>query len=129
MIDYVIENEGPIHEEVLFRRIARFHGFKRTGKQIQDIVLVIAKRRQCHCREKVGLFFWPEKSFKERLAPARWKDRDDEKRKVEYICMEEIRAIDKLLATKGDPVELARNLGIARLSQFARDRIIEAMGG
>ena len=33
MIDYVIEQEGPIHEEVLFRRIARFHGFKRALQQ------------------------------------------------------------------------------------------------
>lgn len=48
---------------------------------------------------------------------------------VEYICTEEIRAIDMLLGTNGDPVELVRNLGIARLSQFARDRITEAMGG
>ncbi|NTU44126.1 MAG: DUF3320 domain-containing protein [Chlorobiaceae bacterium] len=128
MIDHVIKQEGPIHEEVLFRRIARFHGFKRAGNQIQDIVLAIAKRRQCHSREKVGLFFWPRERFEERHAPARWKNRDDEMRKVEYICLEEIRAIDKLLATKGDPVELARNLGIARVSQFARERIIEAMG-
>ena len=128
MTDYVIEQEGPIHEEVLIRRIARFHGFKRAGKQIQDIVLAIAKRRKCHSREKVGLFFWPEKSFGERFASARWKGRDDEMRKVEYICTEEIRAIDKLLATNGDPVELARNLGIARLSQFVRERLSEAMG-
>ena len=128
MIDYVIEQDGPIHEEVLVRRIARFHGFKRAGKQIQDIVLAIAKRRKTHSRETVGLFFWPEESFDERRAPARWKGREDEMRKVEYICLEEIRAIDKLLATNGDPVELARHLGIARLSQFARERIIEAMG-
>lgn len=128
MIDHVIEQEGPIHEEVLVRRIARFHGFKRAGNQIQDIVLAIAKRRQCHCREKAGLFFWPKEGFEARRAPARWKDRDDEMRKVEYICTEEIRAIDKLLGTNGDPIELARNLGIARLSQFARDRITEAMG-
>lgn len=53
----------------------------------------------------------------------------DEMRKVEYICTEEIRAIDKLLGTNGDPVELVRNLGISRLSQFARDWITEAMGG
>jgi len=91
-------------------------------------VFTIAKRRRCHSREKVGLFFWPKERFEERHAPARWKNRDDEMRKVEYICREEIRAIDKLLATKGDAVELARNLGIARLSQFARERIIEAMG-
>lgn len=128
MIDHVIEQEGPIHEEVLVRRIARFHGFKRAGNQIQDIVLAIAKRRQSHSREKSGLFFWPKEGFEERLAPTRWKGRDDEMRKVEYICQEEIRAIDKLLGTNGDPVELARNLGISRLSQFARERLSEAMG-
>ena len=128
MIDHVIEQEGPIHEEVLVRRIARFHGFKRAGNQIQDIVLAIAKRRQSHSREKAGLFFWPKEGFEARRAPARWKDRDDEMRKVEYICMEEIRAIDKLLGTNGDPVELARNLGIARLSQFAKERLIEVVG-
>ncbi|MGB7510264.1 MAG: hypothetical protein WBP54_03125 [Pelodictyon phaeoclathratiforme] len=53
----------------------------------------------------------------------------DEMRKVEYICTAEIRAIDMLLGTNGDPVELARHLGIVRLSQFARDWITEAMGG
>lgn len=127
MIDDVIAQEGPIHEEVLVRRIARFHGFKRAGKQIQDIVLAIAKRRKCHSREKTGLFFWPESRYEALHAPARWKERDDEMRKVEYICKEELRAIDKLLETGGDPVELARHLGIARLSQFARERIIEAM--
>ncbi|NTW81832.1 MAG: DUF3320 domain-containing protein [Chlorobiaceae bacterium] len=127
MIDQVIEIEGPIHEEVLFRRIARFHGFKRAGKNIQDIVLAIAKRRNCHSREKVGLFFWPKERYEQRKAPARWKGRDDEMRKVEYICTEEIRAIDKLLATGGDTVELARYIGIARLSQFARERMVEAM--
>jgi hypothetical protein len=52
----------------------------------------------------------------------------DEMRKVEYICTEEIRAIDKLLSTNGDQVELARHLGIVRLSQFARERLIEAIG-
>ena len=78
-------------------------------------MLAIAKRSKCHSGEKAALFFWPEKYFRARLAPARWKGRDDEMRKVEYICTEEIRAIDKLLATIGEPVELARNVGIARL--------------
>jgi hypothetical protein len=47
--------------------------------------------------------------------------------KVEYICQKEISAIDKLLATNGDAVELARNLGIARLSHFVHQRLSEAM--
>ena len=54
--------------------------------------------------------------------------------KVESIFQEEVStlgilgAIDKLLATNGDQVELARNLGIARLSQFVRERLSEAIG-
>ena len=54
--------------------------------------------------------------------------------KVESIFHEEVStlgilgAIDKLLATNGDQVELARNLGIARLSQFVRERLSEAIG-
>lgn len=127
MIDFVIEKEGPIHEEVLVRRLARFHYFKRAGNQIQDIVLGIAKRRQCHSREKVGLFFWPKQSYEARQAPARWKGRDDEMRKVEYICIEELKTISKLLEINNDPVELARKLGIARLSQFSRERFSEVM--
>jgi hypothetical protein len=31
MIDYIIDTEGPVHEEVLIRRIARHHGFQRAG--------------------------------------------------------------------------------------------------
>lgn len=48
--------------------------------------------------------------------------------KVESIFQEEVNAlgilgaIDKLLATNDDQVELARNLGIARLSHFVRER-------
>jgi hypothetical protein len=61
-------------------------------------------------------------------APARWKNRDDEMRKVEYICQGERSAIGKLLATNCDLVELARNLGIARLSQCVRERLSEARG-
>jgi len=48
--------------------------------------------------------------------------------KVEYICQKEISAIDKLIATNGDLVELARNLGIVRLSKFVRERLSVAMG-
>ncbi|NQU46927.1 MAG: DUF3320 domain-containing protein [Chlorobium sp.] len=127
MIDYVIESEGPIHEQVLIRRIARFHGFMRSGKQIQEIILAIAKRRKCHSREKTELFFWPKERFENRQAPVRWHGRDDELRKVEYICSEEINAMAKHLNIANDPVELARRLGIARLSQFAKERLADAM--
>ncbi|NTU52639.1 MAG: DUF3320 domain-containing protein [Chlorobiaceae bacterium] len=61
---HVIEQEGPIQEEVLVRRIDRFHGFKRTGKQIQEIVLAIAKNRKCHIRYGSVSSSGPERSLK-----------------------------------------------------------------
>ena len=49
-------------------------------------------------------------------------------RKVEYICIEEIRAIGISLSVGNDPIEWARRIGIARLSQNARQRLIKALG-
>lgn len=127
MIDHVIDTEGPIHEDVLVRRIARHHGFKRAGRQIRDVVLTLARRRRGRKREQVGLFFWPKGVVKVGQVPARYAGRDDEMRNVDYICDEEIRAIDRLLALGGDAREFARRISIARLSQSARNRIEEAV--
>ncbi len=128
MIDHVIDTEGPIHEEVLVRRIARHHGFQRAGRQIRDIVIEIARQRRGMTSEDVGLFFWREGSDPLDVSPARYKDRNDEMRKAEYICKEEFRAIDRHLALNGNAVEIARSLGINRLSQVSRMRIAESMG-
>ncbi len=127
MIDHVIDMEGPVHEDVLVRRIARHHGFQRAGRQIREIVIEIAKRRRGRTTEDVGLFFWRKGTVKDRLVSARYKDRDDEMQKVKYICKEEIQAISALLSLNDDPVELARGIGIARLSQSAHQRLIEAL--
>jgi very-short-patch-repair endonuclease len=127
MIDHVIDTEGPIHEDVLVRRIARHHGFQRAGRQIHDIVVEIAKRRRGRTKEDVGLFFWCKGTVKERLTPARHKGRDEEMRKVEYICKEEICAIRDLQSIGNDPIEWARRIGIARLSEYARKRLSKVL--
>ena len=126
MIDHIIDVEGPIHEDVLVRRIARHHGFQRAGRQIRDIVIDIAKRRRGRTKEDVGLFFWRKGTVKDRLAPARHQGRDDEMRKAEYICKEELHAIRELLSLSNDPIELAHRIGIARLSHSARKRLSKA---
>ena len=124
MIDHVIDSEGPIHQDVLVRRVARHHGFGRAGHQIRERVIEIAKRRRGRSTENVGLFFWRKGTVKDRLAPARHAGRDDEMRKIEYICREELQAIRETLALNDDPVALARHIGIARLSQRARQRLV-----
>ena len=42
MIDHVISVEGPVQDEALARRIARAHGWSRTGVRIQDRVVRLA---------------------------------------------------------------------------------------
>ena len=127
MIDHVIDSEGPIHQDVLVRRIARHHGFRRAGRQIRERVMALAKRRRGRTTEDVGLFFWPKGTVKDRLAPARHSGRDDEMRKIEYICREELQAIRELLSLDNDPVALARHIGIARLSKQGRQRLMDTM--
>ncbi len=127
MIDHVIDTEGPIHQEVLVRRIARHHGFRRAGRQIRDRVMSLANRRRGRTTESVGLFFWPKGTVKDRVAPARHSGRDDEMRKIDYICREELRAICELLSLDNDPVALARHIGIARLSRQGRQRLMETL--
>ena len=127
MIDHVIDTEGPIHQDVLVRRITRHHGFRRAGRQIRDRVIEVATRRRGKSRGDGDLFFWRKGTIKERLVPARYQGRDDEMRKIEYICKEELRAIEDSLSTTGDPIELARRIGIARLSQSGRQRLLDTL--
>ena len=129
MIDHVIDSEGPIHQDVLVRRVARHHGFRRSGRQIRERVIEIAKQRRGRSSENVGLFFWRKGTVKDRIAPARHTGRDDEMRKIEYICREELRAIRESLSLNDDPDMLARRMGIARLSQRARQRLMDPFHG
>lgn len=127
MIDHVVDTEGPIHEDILVRRIARHHGFQRAGRQIRQIVIETAKRRCDWTQEDGCLFFWSKDTAQERRVPARYKNRDDEMKAVEYICKEELRAIQAVLSLGHDPIELAHALGIARFSDKARKRLSAAL--
>lgn len=127
MVEHVIDTEGPIHEDVLIRRIARHHGFQRAGNQIREVVISLVRRDRSRTEEDVGFFFWPKVTTKDRPPLARYRNRTDEMRKAEYICKEEICAISTLLSLKGDVLALARHLGIARLSQSARKRLADAL--
>ncbi len=128
MIDHVIDVEGPIHEDVLVRRIARHHGFKRAGRLIRERVLNLARKRRGSTKEEVGCFFWRKGTVKDRLAPARLIDRDEETRKIERIAVEELSAIATSLG-EDDPSEIARALNIGHLSAIARARLEKALLG
>lgn len=122
MAEHVIDTEGPVHEAILVRRIAQHHGFKRAGRRIRDRIIEIALQYRAHTVEDVGRFFWPTSAVDQSAVPARYLDRDAELRSIDRICAEEICAISQALKMT-DPIELARAIGIGRLSAAARGRL------
>lgn len=123
MVLYVIDSEGPIHEEVLVRRIAREHGFQRAGRQIRDRVIQAAEGNRKCTQEDVGSFYWPDLDGSSYTRFARTEGRDDETKKLDYICAEELAQILRVCNDSGQFIEFCRALGVGRLTQQMRARL------
>ena len=71
MTAHVVTIEGPIFAEVLVTRIARAHGFARSGGKIWDCVLAAVERRFPKSHEDSRIVFWPAGADPDRLPPFR----------------------------------------------------------
>jgi very-short-patch-repair endonuclease len=60
MVTHVIEVEAPIYEDLLVTRIARAHGFQRSGNNIQTRVLAAIDRRLPRTHDDGREIFWRE---------------------------------------------------------------------
>ncbi len=129
MIDHVIDTEGPIHEDILSRRIARHHRWKKAGSKIREYILSIAQKRRGSTREDGRKFYWQKGTEKERQTQVRYENRNDEMKNVEHICEEELRAIDKVLELNGDAELLAGKIGLKRLRAPTRQRLLTVLNG
>jgi very-short-patch-repair endonuclease len=123
MVEHVIDTEGPIHEDILARRIARHHGFKKAGSRIRERVLGIAETRRETTVEPAGRFYWQKDTVKDKRTQVRYQNRNDEMRNVDFICKEELQAIDRELGLRGDVMALSRALGLTRLREVSRQRL------
>ncbi|MGF7133086.1 very-short-patch-repair endonuclease/DNA polymerase III delta prime subunit [Paraburkholderia sp. EB58] len=87
----VIEGEGPIHESVLHRRIARAWGLERTGTRIVNRLRILTPRELGRTTEGDATFYWPSN-----LNPAEWtvfreaSTEEASRRKVDDVCLEEL---------------------------------------
>ncbi|MDR5750202.1 MULTISPECIES: DUF3320 domain-containing protein [unclassified Caballeronia] len=126
MLAHVVTIEAPIRDEVLARRIARAHGWSRTGARILDRVVELAKKHFDCDQEDVGLFFREKGS-----AGKEWSFR----RPVEGI----VRALDEIsslelsaLAREIKPhvsnretgvTSMIKTLGLSKLRAANRERL------
>ena len=131
MIEHVIEVEGPVLDVVLARRVARAHGWQRTGARIQERVDALAAKKHRMTDEDVGRFYWAAERGPETKIDFR-KATDQTARAVHEICMAELVALarDVLVAgLDGDSamIAMARELGLQRLRNASRGRFEAAV--
>jgi very-short-patch-repair endonuclease len=131
MIAHVIEIEGPVRDSVLARRIARAHGWQRTGSRIQDRVDALAIQSHRTSREEIGTFYWPSGHDPETPVPFR-RSADEITRAVDEICMPELAELAREVFVRGKRgedavVAMARELGMKRIGAASRGRVERAM--
>ncbi len=130
LIEKILEAEGPMREDILAKRVARAHGWQRTGNQIIDRVSKVARR---HCTvegegDSADVFVFPV-GFDLNAMVFRKPD-GDERRAIEEISMAELVALRRMLPSDlscEEAVEAMKGeLGVQRLAHRARKRLEEA---
>jgi very-short-patch-repair endonuclease len=127
MIDHVIEIEGPVLDAVLARRIARAHGWQRTGARIQERIDSLASKSHQVTLENVGTFYWKIEMDLTRAVPFR-RVYGPAIRNVDEICMPELISLGQEVLNRGQTdeaalVAMSRELGLQRLRAASRDRV------
>lgn len=130
MIGQVVNVEGPVLDEVLARRIARLHGWVRTGAKIQERVVRLASQYYESETEDVGIFFWPKGRCTTNMEQFRH-PADGTARLVNEISLAELRALAADMRLAGHDREsgvtaMARDIGLRKLSAISRARLERA---
>ena len=122
----VIQVEGPIRDDVLVRRIARAHGFARTGNKINQAVLGTITD-VTKTTESTGDFLWPGGDVPRQIPFRHPAASAAEERTLAEIPIQELRGLlsenTDCLADDDPALSLARRFGLSRLSRAARERL------
>lgn len=128
LIRHVVECESPIAEALLVERVARAHGFQRSGRIIRERVEEVT-RRHFHLERGVGEndFVWLDADTPRSWFAYRAPASEEDVRPIEQVADAELAAAAAAKPHGDRPVEIARLFGIRRLSRSARDRIEEVI--
>jgi very-short-patch-repair endonuclease len=129
MVNAVIDCEAPLREDILAQRIARAHGWLRTGNKIReriDLHLQAVERTS----ESSGDFIWKQGALSD-VIDYRPPFNAESRRGIADIPIAELAAIivanRDILSEPDVPLELARFLGVERLAATSRTRLSEAI--
>lgn len=129
MIDAVVATEAPLRTDILCQRIARAHGWLRTGGRIKERIEMHLKSCE-RTFESSGEFVWSAGTVAD-FIPYRSPASEDARRPVSDIPLAELANVvvtNNGLLEEPDPTrELARLLGLERLAAPSRARLDEAI--
>lgn len=124
LVAEVLNAESPVLDTILVQRIARVHGFSRAGRLIRERVMEIVDQ-QYHVATDVSGddFIWLSEAHRADWCSFRLPATDSDIRQVDAIPSEELRAL--ALNIGGDNIipDMARSLGIKRLTSQAKQRL------
>lgn len=129
IVEEVLRQEAPILDALLVQRVARAHGFLRSGRLIRDRVLELAE--QHHYVQKAGfeeVFIWHAEGDVMEWSTYRVPASANDARSIEEIAAEELRIAASLIDATDTALEVARLLGVKRLTGAARQRIERILG-
>ncbi|MFG1344604.1 DUF3320 domain-containing protein [Xanthobacter autotrophicus DSM 431] len=129
MVEAVLACEGPVREDVLAQRIARAHGWLRTGARIRaQIAPHLASQERT--RESSGDFLWQAGTVR-RILTYRAPSGGATRRGIDEIPLAELASVvannAAVLAEKDSLLALARRIGFDRLGAATRVRLQEAI--
>lgn len=128
LVRRVVETEAPLRLESLVNRIARAHGFKQSGRVIRERVEGLIHGVFPILPDPDGLpFVWPDWSAVETWSRVRLPDGEEAIRFIDEIPHAELKALARRVTGSNRAIEIARRLGIRRLSAVARARLDTAI--
>ncbi|WFU20729.1 DUF3320 domain-containing protein [Bradyrhizobium sp. CB3481] len=130
MIDHVVEIEGPIYFDVLIDRIARSHGFQRSGENVQRVIRsALGRGRFPVTRDGDREIIWPQDAAPGAKSPYRQAGG----REHGDVPLPELANLADFLRTRGleDDEDLIRGMqehfGLGRLATSTRQRFEAAI--
>ena len=130
MVAAYVDAEGPITFKRLSDRIARAHGFQRTGKQISGAIWAASQRLRQYVATSDGhKVFWPENSEPRAEVPFRGLMLNGERREWREVPHPEKIWLVRKASVDKDEDDLARaiadRIGIGRVTTQFRAEIAE----
>ncbi|GAB3442356.1 hypothetical protein GCM10027396_10320 [Insolitispirillum peregrinum] len=128
MMQAVIDAEAPVRGDVLARRIARAHGWAKTGSRILERVMAVAAGSFTLAIEGDHIFVWPQGADTSHCPHFRH-FAGAIPRPVDEIALPELAALAREVKAEGHEGEaalmaMAKAVGLQKLSQKGRERLM-----